>query len=235
MLISESELAARLNSPLNLLNRQGSKESRNRAMSLFGIGENSGNSGRVEEIKQTENSKEDSKQDLSNAPAPKLNPTFVNPFSSKEDDSDKVDSAESLALALKRATSRKNPEESKDSKELSSNSGDLDHTQQSPTIDDLLDNSDGKIKLATVYNGALALMKDTIQELQVRVPELKADKLPAILAAASKVVTDIRRERIEANKSKGDREVHYHFYTPERKKLSDYEVIDVEASVNPAA
>lgn len=232
MLISESELAARLNSPLNLLNRQGSKESRNRAMSLFGIGENSGNSGRTEEIKQTEAKSEDSEKDLSNAPAPKLNPTFVNPFSSKEDDSDTVDSAESLALALKRATSRKEPEESK---ELSSSSGDLDHTQQSPTIDDLLDNSDGKIKLATVYNGALALMKDTIQELQVRVPELKADKLPAILAAASKVVTDIRRERIEANKSKGDREVHYHFYTPERKKLSDYEVIDVEASVNPAA
>ena len=50
-----------------------------------------------------------------------------------------------------------------------------------------------------------------------------------MISAASKTVESIRRERNENAKQGKDREVHYHFYTPEQKKVSDYEVIDVTA------
>ena len=63
--------------------------------------------------------------------------------------------------------------------------------------------------------------------LALKLDEVKADKLPSVITAASKVVESIRRERMELNKSSKGKDVHYHFYNTEQRKISDYEVIEV--------
>lgn len=227
MLISDKEAVARLNSPLNLMNLKGNTEksspSRNRAMSLFGIGENK-TSPKVSEEKPLEEKPSEEK------PAPLLNTTFVNPFNG--------DSAKELSKALEKvssSTSVNTKPATVVEEKSNTNITEQSNSSQSPSVDDLIDNTDGKIKLAKVHNTALEVMHTALEELKIMVPSASVKQLPSILATASRVVTDIRKERIEANKTSKDREVHYHFYTPERKKLSDFEVIDVEPSVNPAA
>lgn len=96
-----------------------------------------------------------------------------------------------------------------------------------PTLDTLLENGDAQIKLAEAHDGALALLNKGISMLAVKLDDIKPEKLPAVIAAASKTVEGIRRERNEVNKNNKGRDVHYHFYTPTQKKLSDYEVTEV--------
>ena len=79
------------------------------------------------------------------------------------------------------------------------------------------------------HDNALSVLTDAVSELKLRLGEVKADKLPSVITATSKVVESIRRERNEAAKSGKDREVHYHFYVPQQKKLENFEVIDVQA------
>jgi len=100
---------------------------------------------------------------------------------------------------------------------------------QIPSVNDLIDNHDSQIKLGLAHDSALDLLARSVTLLGTKLDDVKADKLPAVIAATSKVVESIRKERNEAAKSGKDREVHYHFYTPAQKKLSDYEVIDVTA------
>ena len=96
-----------------------------------------------------------------------------------------------------------------------------------PTVDSILDNSDQHIKLSLAHDSALEVLNTSVAMLALKLDEVKADKLPSVITAASKVVESIRRERIELNKNGKNREVHYHFYTPEQRKISDYEVIEV--------
>ena len=96
-----------------------------------------------------------------------------------------------------------------------------------PTIDQLLTNSEAQIKLAAAHDSALSVLSSAINELKAKLPDMKADKLPAAITATSKVVESIRKERAEAAKNTGGRSVHYHFYTPEQKKISDYNIIEV--------
>jgi Sec-independent protein translocase protein TatA len=56
---------------------------------------------------------------------------------------------------------------------------------------------------------------------------MKADRIPGLVASLGKVITDIRKEQSERNKSSINENVHYHFYCPEPKKLEQYEVIEV--------
>jgi hypothetical protein len=97
----------------------------------------------------------------------------------------------------------------------------------SPKVDEILENSDAKIKLGLAHDKALDLLTRSVDMLAGKLEDVKADKLPAVVGAASKVVESIRRERNEAAKNNKDREVHYHFYTPQQQKVSDFEVIDV--------
>lgn len=97
-----------------------------------------------------------------------------------------------------------------------------------PSLSSLLQNSESQIKLGLAHDNAIDLLNNSVTLLRSKIEEVKADKLPAVISAASKVVESIRRERLEASQDRSDREVHYHFYTPIQKKLADYEVIEVQ-------
>jgi len=96
-----------------------------------------------------------------------------------------------------------------------------------PTLDHIIDNHDTQIKLGLAHDTALNLLNSSVSLLATKLDDVKADKLPSVIASASKVVESIRKERSEASKNAKDREVHYHFYTPQQKRVADYEVIDV--------
>jgi hypothetical protein len=98
---------------------------------------------------------------------------------------------------------------------------------QIPSTEELLPESSAQIKLGLAHDAALGLLSDSVATLKTKLDSVKADKLPSVITAASKVVESIRRERIELNKKNNGNEVHFHFYTPEQKKLDDFEVIDV--------
>lgn len=97
----------------------------------------------------------------------------------------------------------------------------------SPSITQLLPESEAQIRLGHAHDKAIGLLTDSVDELKLRLGEIKADKLPSVISSASKVIESIRRERIEVNKKNNGQEVHFHFYTPEQKKIDDYEVIEV--------
>lgn len=102
-----------------------------------------------------------------------------------------------------------------------------DTLQASATLDNILENHDSQIKLGLAHDKALDLLTRSVDSLALKLDDVRADRLPSVVAAASKVVESIRRERSEQAKNGKDREVHYHFYTPSQKAVSDYEVIDV--------
>jgi hypothetical protein len=100
-------------------------------------------------------------------------------------------------------------------------------THQQPILDNILENNESQIKLGLAHDSALSLLNNSIAQLAAKLDDVRADRLPSVIAAASKTVESIRRERNEQTKTGKDREVHYHFYTPEQRKLDSYEVIDV--------
>ncbi len=99
--------------------------------------------------------------------------------------------------------------------------------QSQTSLDSILKNGEAEIKLGLAHDRALELLNRSVDLLTAKLDDVKADKLPSVISAASKTVENIRRERSERDKNNKDREVHYHFYTPEQKKLTDYTVIDV--------
>jgi hypothetical protein len=101
-------------------------------------------------------------------------------------------------------------------------------TPTTPLLTDILENSESQIKLGLAHDKALDLLHRSVDMLALKLDEVKSDRLPSVIAAASKTVESIRRERNEASKNNKDREVHYHFYTPEQRKIEQYEVIDVQ-------
>lgn len=101
------------------------------------------------------------------------------------------------------------------------------------SLDDILEDSETNIKLAHAHNNAVALLHDSINALSLKLDNVKADKLPSVIAAASKTIESIRKERNENAKTNKGKDVHYHFYTPVQKKLTDYEVIEVEGMLEP--
>jgi hypothetical protein len=96
-----------------------------------------------------------------------------------------------------------------------------------PVLEQIVENQDSQIRLGLAHDKALELLNRSVDYLTAKLDDVKADKLPAVVTAASKVVESIRRERSEASKNNKDREVHYHFYTPQQKAVADYEVIEV--------
>lgn len=94
-------------------------------------------------------------------------------------------------------------------------------------LDNILQNNESQIKLGLAHDKALDLLNRSVEMLSLKLEDVKADRLPSVIAAASKTVEGIRKERNESAKNNKDREVHYHFYTPQQKQVSDYEVIDV--------
>ncbi len=103
------------------------------------------------------------------------------------------------------------------------------HTESQPdiTLETILENHESQIKLGLAHDSALKLLGNSISQLSAKLDDVKADKLPAAIIAASKVVESIRKERLAVKSSGSEREVHYHFYTPEQKTIEQYEVIEV--------
>ena len=188
MIINNSDVIKRLESPLNLINRLrsagSSEKKKDSAMSLFGINRSSSPKIEAQKPLATETAK----------------PSF-NPFEQKSSLPIKKDSSEPQAAVT--------------------------ITERDTTLDNIIDNHDSQIKLGLAHDKALELLNNSVAMLATKLDDVKADKLPAVISAASKTVESIRRERAEASKSGKDREVHYHFYTPVQKTVSDFEVIDV--------
>lgn len=101
--------------------------------------------------------------------------------------------------------------------------------QPTERLDNILENHESQIKLGLAHDKALDLLTRSVETLSLKLEDVRADKLPAVISAASKTVESIRKERLAAKQSGSEREVHYHFYTPEQKRISDYEVVDVSA------
>jgi len=100
-----------------------------------------------------------------------------------------------------------------------------------------VNDADAKIKLALAHDSALDLLTGSISYLKKKVDkeEIKVSSIPSIISSASRVITDIRKERLERDKNKGNENIHYHFYCPTQRKIGDYEVIDVESKVEATA
>ena len=99
--------------------------------------------------------------------------------------------------------------------------------QENPSVEHLLEEVDVQVKLGLAHNKALDVLTKAVNRLEVEVDSISINKLPQVITATSKVVEGIRKERLERDKIGKDKEVHYHFYTPQQKTLNDYEVIDV--------
>jgi len=96
-----------------------------------------------------------------------------------------------------------------------------------PTTDDLLSNADAQIKLARAHDRALNLIGRTLETIETKIDDMKPEKLPAVLSAAGRIVESIRKEKLEQTKDKRDRQVHFHFYEPARKEITEYETMEV--------
>ena len=98
---------------------------------------------------------------------------------------------------------------------------------KTPTLDNLIDNADSRIKLEHTHNAALEVLTDAVEMMKLKLDDIKPDKLPSVIVATNKVVESIRRERLEINKNNGNKNVNIIFYTPIQKTVEQYEVIDV--------
>lgn len=200
MIIKDDEAVARLNSPMNLINQlRTSSGVRNSAMQLFGVGKKNSPILSVQ-------LKQDGTKHSEEIKIEETKEKSFNPFEKK--DSLFIPTARQTSLLLP----QKSPQES---------------PSQAPSVEHLLDNSETQIKLGLAHDNALNLLSNSINLLSAKLDDVKADKLPAAISAASKVVESIRRERNEATKNNKEREVHFHFYTPTQKKVDDYEIIEV--------
>lgn len=99
-----------------------------------------------------------------------------------------------------------------------------------PKIDELIGNVNAQVKLAQAHDLALLTLNETLTTLRAKLDDLKPDKLAGVISATSKVVEGIRKERSEAAKSSKGQDVHYHFYTPVQKSVTDYEVKEITSA-----
>lgn len=99
--------------------------------------------------------------------------------------------------------------------------------EKPPSLDSLIDNADSQIKLASAHDEALGVLVDSVKMIKLKLDDIKPEKLPAVIAATSKVVDQIQRQRIDANKGQAGKSVHFHFYTPTQRKVEEYDVVEV--------
>lgn len=155
---------------------------------------------------------------------------LINRLRRENDNSGKRKSAMSLFIKPEKKIEEKidfNPfKDSKLTEPLSPSTSSELSAPQTENLDSILKNNESQIKLGLAHDKALELLNRSVDMLSNKLDEVSASKLPSVISAASKTVESIRRERLEQSKT-SDREVHYHFYTPEQKSVSQYEVIDV--------
>lgn len=99
--------------------------------------------------------------------------------------------------------------------------------ESDPAVIAVLDDIDSKVKEETIKNAALSVLGASVAQLAAVVPSIQRPKeLADVASKMSKVINDMNKDGAGRNKD-GNKTVHLHFYTPERKKLTDFEVIDV--------
>lgn len=94
--------------------------------------------------------------------------------------------------------------------------------------EEIIHDVDKKVKLALAHDNAIDAMNSAISAVKSKIDDIKAEKLPSVITAMSKVVTEIRREGIEREKIQKGQNVHHHFYMPQQRQISEYEVIEVQ-------
>lgn len=99
-----------------------------------------------------------------------------------------------------------------------------------PVLENILENHETQIKLGLAHDATLNLLNKSVELLTTKLDDIKADRLPLVVRAAGQVVTDIRKQQIANKETQKEKEVHYHFYTPQQKSVKDYEVIDVTST-----
>ena len=101
-------------------------------------------------------------------------------------------------------------------------------SETTTTLDAIIQNHESQIKLGLAHDKAIDLLNNSVNLLATKLDDVKASSLPQVIKTASEVIDRIRRERTEAHKTDREREVHYHFYTPQQRKIEEYEVIEVQ-------
>lgn len=171
-------------------------------MGLFGV---------ARQTEQTQSSTSLSNLSLDNKPLPTFNPFPKQTESTALTPHTKIQSV----ILTDHSVANQTLSESPDSK------------PQQPSINDLVGNADTQVKLGLAHDKALDTLVSAVDLMKMKLDDIKPDKLPSVIAATSKVVDQIQRQRIDSVRNKDKQEVHYHFYTPTQKKMEDYEVIDV--------
>lgn len=218
MIISDKEAAARLNSPLNLINKMreatgNNSNGKKSAMELFGVKRNSGNnqnggSNGAETKSQASNGSEEKTEGKAEEEREHLR--SFNPF-----DKEALD----ITPTVPHASSDLIPH---------AHTASIPQVIPQPSVEELIKNSEDQIKLGLAHDNALSLLNKSVEALSAKLDDVKADRLPSVIAAANKVVESIRGERREATKNENtEKEVHYHFYTPIQRKIEEFEVIEV--------
>lgn len=204
MLISRENSERRLNNSMNLMNRPTLEYKRSSAMSLF--------------VRPSS---------VSTPNGNDRNELMVPPRDEPEE-IEETSVPSSLSLALAKITQRVDSLNQTSSaleserKELIDPASPIDNP-----IDNLLDSADSKIELASAHNKAITLMGKAIEQLEEKLPYIKGEKLPSVIASLGKVVTDIRREQNDRNERNKDEITVIHFYCPEPRQMETFDVIEV--------
>lgn len=95
-----------------------------------------------------------------------------------------------------------------------------------PTVDEIVEDSQGKIKLSLAHNQALEILSQSMTQLQERLPEVeKAEKLAAIANDMNRIVNNINDAR--RARAGDDRRVQIVVYAPQIVAEHEFEVIEV--------
>ena len=95
--------------------------------------------------------------------------------------------------------------------------------------DELIEDADARINLAAAHNNAIAVMNTAIGRVKNGIEDIDVRKLPGVITAMSRVVSEIQKTKLEHEKINKGTEVFHHFYMPEQKKIEAYEVIEVSS------
>lgn len=92
-----------------------------------------------------------------------------------------------------------------------------------PSIDELVDNIDGKLALTSLQDKAVEIMRKSMDELSVRLNEVtRPEKLANIAADMGRLVQNVREQRNQTNN------IQVMVYAPQLRTEESFDVIDLK-------
>jgi len=92
-----------------------------------------------------------------------------------------------------------------------------------PSVDDLVDNLDSKLKLSSMQEKAVDIINDSMTLLKERMSEVPTKSLSHVAADMSKIISNIREQRgMQTNN------IQVMIYAPEVRSEREFEVIDIQ-------